>query len=360
MDPVTQGALGAVAAQAICGRRLPSAWLIGWASGMAADLDVLIQPASDPLNGLSYHRHFTHSLAFAPIGGLLCALPLLLFPRWRGKWWLALAASLIGYFTHGLLDAFTAFGTLLYWPFSHERVAWDFIGIIDPVYTGVLILGLILAVRWRRPRLATAALLISSGYMALGGWQHHRAEQVQAALAAARGDQVVHGRCMPTPLNLVVWRSVYVADGRIQQDALHVPWFGRPTVEAGKWTPLETVATLEQQLGPLTEQERRAFDRFAWFADGFTARNAGDPGLIGDMRYGMDPNRFTSLWGLVIPDQAGEPLRFRRFAIPRRAALHWMWTTLIGTNPKLVPLAVLQSELARRNAAANNVPVSAG
>ena len=82
MDPVTQGALGAAASVALLGRRspvsAPALAAMGWLGGMAADLDVLIRSSSDPLLAIEYHRHFTHSLAFVPLGGLIVALPWLL------------------------------------------------------------------------------------------------------------------------------------------------------------------------------------------------------------------------------------------------------------------------------------------
>ncbi|HBQ42124.1 MAG TPA: metal-dependent hydrolase, partial [Halieaceae bacterium] len=44
MDPLTQGALGAVLPQAVANRRqIVTAGLLGFLSGMAPDLDVLIR-----------------------------------------------------------------------------------------------------------------------------------------------------------------------------------------------------------------------------------------------------------------------------------------------------------------------------
>ncbi|NNF80958.1 MAG: metal-dependent hydrolase, partial [Rhizobiales bacterium] len=65
MDPFTQGALGAALPQAT--RRAAHvgiAGALGFASGMAADLDIFIRSSSDPLLFLEYHRQFTHSLIF--------------------------------------------------------------------------------------------------------------------------------------------------------------------------------------------------------------------------------------------------------------------------------------------------------
>ena len=49
--------------------------LVGAVAGMTADLDVLIRSSADPLLNLEYHRHFSHSLLFVPLGALLKRSP---------------------------------------------------------------------------------------------------------------------------------------------------------------------------------------------------------------------------------------------------------------------------------------------
>ena len=116
-------------------RNLARLTFIGALAGMAPDLDVLIRSNTDPLLFLEYHRQFTHSLLFIPLGSLLCAL---VFWKTIGRGinfstvWLA---AFLGYLTHGLLDACTTYGTLLLWPFSDARIAWNTIAVIDPLFT---------------------------------------------------------------------------------------------------------------------------------------------------------------------------------------------------------------------------------
>ena len=77
MDPVTQGVLGATLPQATVKKsHIVYAGILGLLGGMAPDLDVLIRSPNDPLLFLEFHRQFTHSLFFIPIGGLICALVL--------------------------------------------------------------------------------------------------------------------------------------------------------------------------------------------------------------------------------------------------------------------------------------------
>src|SRR5262245_16845388 len=134
MDTVTHGLLGAVAAQAIFAKQLPrSAGLIGLVAGMAPDLDLFMGSSADPLASIIYHRQFTHSLMFIPVGALLVSLLCIWMRTFKGVRLAVFGAACVGYGLHGLLDACTSYGTLLLWPFSDQRVAWDIIAIVDPL-----------------------------------------------------------------------------------------------------------------------------------------------------------------------------------------------------------------------------------
>ena len=58
---------------------------------------------------------------------------------YRQVWFIAL----LGYGTNGLLDACTTYGTLLLWPFSNARIAWNNVSVIDPLFT-LPLLGFVL------------------------------------------------------------------------------------------------------------------------------------------------------------------------------------------------------------------------
>jgi inner membrane protein len=308
MDPITQGLLGAAAAQAVLQRRLgPRTWLFGALGGMAADLDVLVRSSSDPLVALVYHRHFTHSLAFVPLGGFLVALPWLFAKRHRAQRWLILAATTLGYATHGLLDAFTSYGTQLYWPFSPKRVAWDFVSIIDPLYTGMLALGVVLAHRRASPNAARLVLVLSSLYLALGGVLHARAIAAVRREAQDRGHVVARSAAFPEmPVNFL-WRTTYRANGPIYIDRVRTPWFGQTQLVEGT-----SVAIVdESEMPPEIVADPRllqAFRTFTWFADGWVGRSAEDPSLFGDVRYGTGTASGEALWALQL-EPGATPVR---------------------------------------------------
>ena len=112
MDNVTHAALGIAAGIAVrrAGASLPAAALAGLLAGEGPDLDVFIRSAGDPLVSFRWHRHFTHSFAFAPVWGLLAALISAWFFRRRpdANWRDLFLPGLAGALSHVLCDACTS------------------------------------------------------------------------------------------------------------------------------------------------------------------------------------------------------------------------------------------------------------
>ncbi len=346
MDTITQGVLGAAAAQAALSRRMPrGAGLIGAVGGMAADLDVFISSFNDPTVGWTFHRHFTHSLIFIPIGGLIAALPFLWMKRFRDFRLEVMLAATIGYATHGLLDAFTSYGTQLLWPFTNLRVAWDWIGIVDPIYTITLLIGVIWTARTKQPKAVRIALLLASLYLCFGGWQHHRAVEAQRQLAAMRGHQIEHSRVMPAPGWLLFWRSVYVAKGQLYADGIKTRWFGSTLALEGGFADLTTFDDLPPNVQSNAEARRR-FDIFKWFADGLIAPIEGSPNAHGDMRITAMVESLMPLWGLQFDPSSGAASRWSPPPSQRRELGRTIRSLVFG-DPRYKPLPELRAAIAR-------------
>ena len=339
MDSITQGLLGAAAAQVVLGRRLgPRTWLYGAVGGMAADLDIFIRSSTDPTLSWIYHRHFTHSLAFIPVGGPLAALPWILRRRHRDHLGAIVAATTVGYATHALLDAFTTYGTMLLWPFTDVRIAWGFVSIIDLLFSVPLGWGVVRAARKDRPRPAAIALVWCALYLAFGGVQHARALAATRELAAARGHVPTRTLAVPVAFCNFVWRTAYEADGRIYVDQARTPWLSATRTRAGgsieRVTLRDLPATVEDD-----PELRRGFEVFAWFADGWVAADPGAPLTFGDLRYGQEVTSVTSMWGLHLEPDAPAG---RRVQAMQRAGenagdrLDRLWRVVIG-DPELSP-----------------------
>lgn len=266
MDPLTQAALGgmaagvadAVLAHVSKGRpRLGrAAILLGMGAGMAADLDVVIPFVIDLELPWTYHRHFTHALAFVPIGALLCTIvACCLWRRFRANLRKTYIVTFAAYATHGPLDACTSYGTHLAWPFSDARANWDLLPIVDPLLTLGLLAGLALR-RWRLSAIV-AAWLYFAVFVGIGAVQRDRALELATALAKSRGHEAEGLRALPLPCSLLLWRTLYRSDGAVHADTLRLVPTLRPRWAKGGRRALSEVLGAD------------AVARFVVFADGF-------------------------------------------------------------------------------------------
>jgi inner membrane protein len=334
VDPVTHGFLGAAVAQGVSpeGARRRMVFL-GAAAGMLADADLFFQPFTDPALPWEYHRHFTHALLFAPIGGLVAALPFLLLPVFGRRLSSTLTAAVAAYATHGLLDACTSWGTRLFLPFSSERVSWDVIGIIDPVFTLVLAAGVALGWlfdgTWRRIRVpwpALASLLLCAAYLGLGARQHAVALREIERTSAERGQVISHARAMPAPGSLLLWRGLYLASGRIYAEGGRVPLSGAPRFRDGG-----SVEAFVPESDARGTRVGVVETRFVRFADGFAARDPEHPDVVADMRFSADLSSFAPLWGIRLnASGGGDPVYWVELPADARAVLRRLWKELQG------------------------------
>lgn len=298
MDPLSQGAVGAAAALVVAKpEQMRWAALLGTLSGIAPDLDVLIRSSSDPLLFLEFHRQFTHSLVFIPFGALLCSLIVRPLIRHRLSNSTVYKFCLLGYGSHGLLDACTSYGTQLLWPFSNLRVAWNNVSVVDPLFTVILLTVVVSAVVRRSPRLVRFAAAWALAYLLLGVAQRERAESLGGELAASRGHVPNELIAKPAFGSLLLWKTIYEYEGRFYVDA------ARLGVRA-RLFPGQSVSKLDLQrdlkwLSPASQQARD-IERFRWFSNGQLALDPVGKDRIIDIRYSMVPNRIEALWGIEL------------------------------------------------------------
>jgi inner membrane protein len=298
MDPLTQGTIGAVLPQALSKKNLGIVALLGFLSGMAPDLDILIRSSTDPLLSLEYHRQFTHSLIFIPFGGLICALFLFVVfkkisPFNFKKTWLYCT---LGYGTHGLIDACTSYGTLLFWPFSDIRIAWNNISIIDPLFTLPLILLIVIATIKKKNIYSKIALAWAVTYLTLGVYLHNVAINVGKEIAEQRGHIVTRIKAKPSFGNLILWKTIYETDGKFYVDATNLFFSNIISGESIKKLNLKKdFPWLEKE-----SQQYKDVDRFKWFSNDFLAVNPNNKNQIVDIRYSGIPNEIGGLWGIQL------------------------------------------------------------
>ena len=149
MDTFTHIVLGACIGEAIAGKQLgKKALVIGALAQNIPDIDILATFWLPVSADVLAHRGFTHSILFAllltPILAW-CSLKLfrrseISFRKWALFWGLQILI-------HIFIDAFNAYGTGWFEPFSHYRVSFNTMFVADPLFT-----------LW--PALAMAALII--------------------------------------------------------------------------------------------------------------------------------------------------------------------------------------------------------
>lgn len=185
MDPVTHGIAGALIGKGFFSKRPSStkrsssaARIAIFAATLGAvfpDVDVFVVALShDPLAIARYHRGFTHSFVGLPIFAAALAWLTRAGVEWYAKrthrddldcpsFSMLFLIYAAGIASHIILDGFTSFGTRMLNPFSKDRVAWDFLFIIDFVFTALILL----------PQIAA--------------WVHHRREGSLSRAAKAWG-----------------------------------------------------------------------------------------------------------------------------------------------------------------------------
>ena len=302
MDPLSQGTVGATFAQSVANKNnIFKIGFIGFLAGMTPDLDVLIQSSTDPILSLEYHRQFTHSLFFIPFCSLIFAF--LIFPLVKSTLSLKTVyfASLLGYATHGLLDACTSYGTQLFWPFSNERISWNNISIVDPLFTIPILIFLVMAIKTKKKKFSFFGIGWIIFYLTLGYVQYERALSAAIELATLRGHNADRMTLKPSFGNLILWKSIYKHKETFYVDAIR-------TVQSSTWCLGETIRVFDYKshLPDLDKesQQKKDIERFRWFSQDYLGYDK-EKNIVTDVRYSMIPNQIAPMWGLTIDEQRG-------------------------------------------------------
>lgn len=296
------------------GAKARPAALLGCLAGIAPDLDVLIGSPDDPLTFLVFHRQFTHALLFIPFGAAVVAVASHWLVRERLSFKESYLACLLGYATHGLLDACTSYGTQLFWPLSDLRVAWNNVSVVDPLFTLPLAALVVAGAVRRRPRLAWIGLAWALAYLLFGVVQNQRAEAAGKRFAESRGHVPMRLTAKPGFGNLLLWKVVYEHRGTYYVDAVRTG-LGVAACPGAEVPALDVARDLPWL--PPDSQQGRDIERFRWFSDDYIALHPAVRNQVIDVRYSVVPNQIVPLWGIDLNPQAA-PDSHARFVAERR------------------------------------------
>lgn len=312
MDPCSQAVLGASLSSSFAEKKnIKFASFFGAVGGLFPDSDIFIRSAVDPLLSVEYHRNFTHSLFFAPVGGLLVTIFLYFFFKEKISLSKIFIFSFLGVLTHGFLDSCTSYGTSLLWPFSDTRISWNIISIIDPIFTSVLIISIISALIYKSKYVARIGLFMAMLYLVFGVFQYKQVENFIFKIAEQRNHNVEKILLNPTIGNNILWRTLYKSNGKYYIGAVHMPAFSDSNFKNGEVIDVIDENTIFPELG-IDSVQRIDIKRFSHFSQGFIYLHPKYNNVIADLRYGTLPYDSNSLWGIEIDlDNENNHVKFK-------------------------------------------------
>jgi inner membrane protein len=215
MDTLTHALSGALLARATEAAALRSdqlprrtRMLVGFLAAAFPDGDIVMRLV-DPLTYLTTHRGVTHSIVMLPLWSVLLGMTFAFL--WRGRYpWRAFAGvCALGVGIHIAGDVITAFGTMIFAPLSSWRAQFPVTFIIDPVFSGIIVGGLIAAAVWKRARWpALAGLALLAGYVGFQATLRTQALAIGERYAAAMRLEAAEIEALPQPFSPFNWRIV--------------------------------------------------------------------------------------------------------------------------------------------------------
>lgn len=343
MDTVTQMLFGATVAQVGWRRRLGRKAIgAGALLGLVPDLDVAVGWFAGPFANWVHHRGFTHSIFFGPLVGVLLAL--VLWAWWRRRapdrrpdpqilqaWvWL----TVVVLFTHPIIDVFTSYGTQLLAPLSRHRFAINAMPIIDPIYSGALVIALAVGVFVKRrvvvAHLAAALALLFIGGWTLMGWSiNDRMEEAVKAEVSAASDVTAYPTLFQPWLRRVVVET---------PDEVRVGFQSILAPEPIRWASFPRNGLPPEARAVAATEEAEIFRWFAMENVIWRVEANGDGGAVVealDYRYGMFGGTELGMWGIrAMVDASGrllsEPEAFTRRPQADGARLRQFWEKVFG------------------------------
>ncbi|WP_010182880.1 metal-dependent hydrolase [Aquimarina agarilytica] len=213
MDSLTQIVLGAAVGEACIGKKAGNkAILWGAIAGTIPDLDVLVKFFTDTVTANELHRGFSHSIIFcvlfAPLFGWLITR---LYKTKEATWkdWTKL--MFWGLITHPILDAFTTWGTQLFWPHPY-KVSFKNIFVVDPLYTLPFLICVIWAMCYKRThpkrnKINNLGIIMSSTYMLITLLIKWYTYGIFSDNLKEQQLSYIEIQTKPTPLNSILWNA---------------------------------------------------------------------------------------------------------------------------------------------------------
>jgi inner membrane protein len=234
MDPITHALAGSLAAKVVTRYNttdessLPSRdpLIIAAIAGIFPDIDYLSFWINPLIFIADWHRSFTHSLLMAPLWGLLLTtIMVTMSPRLRESARSVYLYTIIGLLSHILLDILTVYGTEIFYPWSDMSVSLATTFIIDPYFTTIIVLTLLISLQLQTRLSAfigTALLLV---YISVQWQLKLSAIQITQDFGAEQITIDSKITALPQPFSPLYWRVIVQRDQEYSTALLDISGF---------------------------------------------------------------------------------------------------------------------------------------
>ncbi len=239
------------------------------------------------------------------------------------------------FFTHILLDSFTAYGTQVFQPFSNYRLAFDNIAVVDPVYTVPFLICVIWVSALKRENplrtyINWTGIGISSLYMLFTLINKAHVDRVFTAALDHRQIEFLRTRTSPTILNNLLWSCVAEDERQYY---------------VGMYSIFDTDPHLHYlNIIPKNDSIHRTLEHHPdyqilwWFSDGYLAAFPSDTAtILSDLRFGGMMDTIRSYQDLVfnfrVEEKDGEWVFSENREIPDGNIRDWfarLWRRMKG------------------------------
>lgn len=289
MDTLTHMVTGACIGEMVGGRALGKrAMGMGALAQLIPDLDFIPQLWLGPTEDFLAHRGFTHSILFGFLATLVLGfISMRIFyrqPFSRTRWFLLFSVNI---FVHLFIDAFNAYGTAWFEPFSDTRFSFHVLYVADPFFTiWPLIACLVLLFGRRgnypgRLRWSIAGVSIAGVYLCYALVNKLSVDADLRAELVEKGIPVNQYRYIltPSPFNSWLW---YI----VARDSAGYYVGYRSVFDRGSETALRYVPRRDSLLA--TVRDRNEVENLKKFAgDFYTVEKQGDSIRFNVLRFGQ-------------------------------------------------------------------------
>ena len=224
MDTVTHTLLGALAARATAPAApapdrvdIRTRTIVGGLAAAFPDIDYLTFWIA-PLTFLAdWHRGPTHSLILLPLWALLLGLAFALLSGRRAQWRELVVISALGLTMQIASDVITVYGTQIFAPLSDFRASLGTTFVIDPYFSAIILVALLVSFLWRPRQAAWAGFLLLAGYISVQALLQHQARALGEDYIRAEGLAAATAHSLPQPLSPFNWKIIVSEDHRYHE-----------------------------------------------------------------------------------------------------------------------------------------------